>query len=162
MVISSKGRYALRVMVYLAVNHSDDYIPLKEISKKEDLSQKYLETITRMLSKAHLIEAASGHGGGYRLTRNPADYSISEILNLTEGSLAPVSCLKDEQNMCERSSACYTLPIWEGLAKIINDYFDNMTLADVVRLATEADKPEENKADKEDKKPDSRKVKESN
>lgn len=88
MVISSKGRYALRVMVYLAVNHSDDYIPLKEISQKEDLSQKYLETITRMLSKAHLIEAASGHGGGYRLTRNPADYSISEILNLTEGSVS--------------------------------------------------------------------------
>ena len=87
MVISSKGRYALRVMVYLAVNHSDDYIPLKEISQKEDLSQKYLETITRMLSKAHLIEAASGHGGGYRLTRNPADYSISEILNLTEVQL---------------------------------------------------------------------------
>ena len=82
MVISSKGRYALRVMVYLAVNHSDDYIPLKEISQKEDLSQKYLETITRMLSKAHLIEAASGHGGGYRLTRNPSEYSISEILNL--------------------------------------------------------------------------------
>ena len=109
-------------MVYLAVNHSDDYIPLKEISQKEDLSQKYLETITRMLSKAHLIEAASGHGGGYRLTRNPSEYSISEILNLTEGSLAPVACLKDEQNTCERSSACYTLPIWEGLAKLINDY----------------------------------------
>lgn len=135
MVISSKGRYALRVMVYLAVNHSDDYIPLKEISQKEDLSQKYLETITRMLSKAHLIEAASGHGGGYRLTRNPSEYSISEILNLTEGSLAPVACLKDEQNTCERSSACYTLPIWEGLAKLINDYFDNMTLEDVARLA---------------------------
>ena len=130
MVISSKGRYALRVMVYLAVNHSDDYIPLKEISQKEDLSQKYLETITRMLSKAHLIEAASGHGGGYRLTRNPSEYSISEILNLTEGSLAPVACLKDE-----RSSACYTLPIWEGLAKLINDYFDNMTLEDVAKAA---------------------------
>ena len=133
MVISSKGRYALRVMVYLAVNHSDDYIPLKEISQKEDLSQKYLETITRMLSKAHLIEAASGHGGGYRLTKNPSEYSISEILNLTEGSLAPVACLKDEQNTCERS--CYTLPIWEGLAKLINDYFDNMTLEDVAKVA---------------------------
>lgn len=134
MVISSKGRYALRVMVYLAVNHSDDYIPLKEISQKEDLSQKYLETITRMLSKAHLIEAASGHGGGW-LTKNPSEYSISEILNLTEGSLAPVACLKDEQNTCERSSACYTLPIWEGLAKLINDYFDNMTLEDVAKVA---------------------------
>lgn len=99
------------------------------------MSQKYLETITRMLSKAHLIEAASGHGGGYRLTRNPSEYSISEILNLTEGSLAPVACLKDEQNTCERSSACYTLPIWEGLAKLINDYFDNMTLEDVAKAA---------------------------
>ena len=125
----------MRVMVYLAVNHSDDYIPLKEISQKEDLSQKYLETITRMLSKAHLIEAASGHGGGYRLTRNPSEYSISEILHLTAGSLAPVACLKDEQNTCERPSACYTLPKWEGLAKLINDYFDNMTLEDVAKVA---------------------------
>ena len=79
MIISSKGRYALRVMVYLAVHHSDEYIPLKEISDKEELSKKYLETITRMLSKANLIEAASGHGGGYRLTRKPEDYSVGEI-----------------------------------------------------------------------------------
>ena len=104
MIISSKGRYALRVMVYLAVHHSDEYIPLKEISDKEELSKKYLETITRMLSKANLIEAASGHGGGYRLTRKPEDYS-------------------------------YTLPIWQGLADVINNYLDNMTLADVAATA---------------------------
>ena len=117
MIISSKGRYALRVMVYLAVHHSDDYIPLKEISDKEELSKKYLETITRMLSKANLIEAASGHGGGYRLTRKPEDYSVGEILKLTEGTLAPVTCLN------------------EGLADVINNYLDNMTLADVAATA---------------------------
>ena len=112
MIISSKGRYALRVMVYLAVHHSDEYIPLKEISDKEELSKKYLETITRMLSKANLIEAASGHGGGYRLTRKP-----------------------EETLMCEHSSSCYTLPIWQGLADVINNYLDNMTLADVAATA---------------------------
>ena len=126
MVISSKGRYALRVMVYLAVNHDGSFIPLKEISQHEELSQKYLESITRMLSKAHLIEAASGHGGGYRLTREPEEYSVGEILKLTEGTLAPVSCLKE---------LCYTLPIWQGLADLINNYFDNMTLADVAGKA---------------------------
>ena len=109
MVISSKGRYALRVMVYLAVNHDGSFIPLKEISQHEELSQKYLESITRMLSKAHLIEAASGHGGGYRLTRDSVP--------------------------CDRSELCYTLPIWQGLADLINNYFDNMTLADVAGKA---------------------------
>ena len=133
MIISSKGRYALRVMVYLAVHHSDDYIPLKEISDKEELSKKYLETITRMLSKANLIEAASGHGGGGRLS--PEDYSVGEILKLTEGTLAPVTCLNEETLMCEHSSSCYTLPIWQGLADVINNYLDNMTLADVAATA---------------------------
>ena len=135
MIISSKGRYALRVMVYLAVHHSDEYIPLKEISDKEELSKKYLETITRMLSKANLIEAASGHGGGYRLTRKTEDYSVGEILKLTEGTLAPVTCLNEETLMCEHSSSCYTLPIWQGLADVINNYLDNMTLADVAATA---------------------------
>ena len=121
MIISSKGRYALRVMVYLAVHHSDEYIPLKEISDKEELS--------------NLIEAASGHGGGYRLTRKPEDYSVGEILKLTEGTLAPVTCLNEETLMCEHSSSCYTLPIWQGLADVINNYLDNMTLADVAATA---------------------------
>lgn len=135
MVISSKGEYALRVMVYLAINHDDRYIPLKEIAQKEELSQKYLESITRMLSKAKLIEAASGPGGGYRLTRKPERYSVAEILELTEGTLAPVACLKSESVDCERSKHCYTLPIWMGLANLINDYFNNMTLADVAAQA---------------------------
>ncbi len=135
MVISSKGRYALRVMVYLAMKHDGQYIPLKEIVEKESLSQKYMESIARLLSKNHLIEAASGHGGGYRLVREPDQYRISEVLELTEGSLAPVACLKEDSNPCERSSLCYTLPIWQGLADLINNYFDNMTLADVVAQA---------------------------
>ena len=137
MVISSKGRYALRVMVYLAVHHDGSYIPLKEISQQEALSQKYLESITRLLSKNHLIEAASGHGGGYRLTREPGDYSVGEILKLTEGTLAPVACLKDDSMPCDRSELCYTLPIWQGLADLINNYFDNMTLEDVAKGAAE-------------------------
>ena len=135
MVISSKGRYALRIMVYLAGKPEGEYVPLKEISEKENISQKYLESITRMLSKAHLIEAASGHGGGYRLTREPEEYSVGEILKLTEGTLAPVSCLKDDSVPCDRSELCYTLPIWQGLADLINNYFDNMTLADVAGKA---------------------------
>jgi Rrf2 family iron-sulfur cluster assembly transcriptional regulator len=135
MVISSKGRYALRVMVYLVVHHDGSYIPLKEISQQEELSQKYLESITRLLSKNHLIEAASGHGGGYRLTREPGDYSVGEILKLTEGTLAPVACLKDDSTPCDRSELCYTLPIWQGLADLINNYFDNMTLEDVAKGA---------------------------
>ena len=99
------------------------------------MSKKYLETITRILSKANLIEAASGHGGGYRLTRKPEDYSVGEILKLTEGTLAPVTCLNEETLMCEHSSSCYTLPIWQGLADVINNYLDNMTLADVAATA---------------------------
>ena len=110
-------------------------IPLKEISQQEELSQKYLESITRLLSKNHLIEAASGHGGGYRLTREPEEYSVGEILKLTEGTLAPVSCLKDDSVPCDRSELCYTLPIWQGLADLINNYFDNMTLEDVAKGA---------------------------
>ena len=135
MVISSKGRYALRVMVYLAVNHDGSFIPLKEISQHEELSQKYLESITRMLSKAHLIEAASGHGGGYRLTREPEEYSVGEILKLTEGTLAPVSCLKDDAVPCDRAGDCCTLPIWKGLAELVDKYFDSMTLKEVAENA---------------------------
>ena len=140
MMISSKGRYALRVMVFLAEHNSDEYVPLKEISEKEQISQKYLESIARMLSKEHLIEGISGHGGGYRLARKPEDYRISEILRLTEGTLAPVSCLREDQEPCEKSDSCCTLPIWKGLADLIDKYFDEMTLADVLQSKQEAEK----------------------
>ena len=116
MVISSKGEYALRVMADLAINHDGRFIPLKEIVQKEELSQKYLESIMRMLSKANLIEAASGHGGGYRLKKAPEEYTLWEILELTEGGLAPVACMKNSTMTCDRSEQCYTLPIWRGRA----------------------------------------------
>lgn len=135
MMISSKGRYALRVMVFLAEHNSDEYVPLKEISEKEQISQKYLESIARMLSKEHLIEGISGHGGGYRLARKPEDYRISEILRLTEGTLAPVSCLKDDAVTCDRAGDCCTLPIWKGLAELVDKYFDSMTLKEVAENA---------------------------
>lgn len=135
MMISSKGRYALRVMVFLAEHNSDEYVPLKEISEKEQISQKYLESIARMLSKEHLIEGISGHGGGYRLARKPEDYRISEILRLTEGTLAPVSCLKDDAVPCDRAGDCCTLPIWKGLAELVDKYFDSMTLKEVAENA---------------------------
>ena len=133
MVISSKGEYALRVMADLAINHDGRFIPLKEIVQKEELSQKYLESIMRMLSKANLIEAASGHGGGYRLKKAPEEYTLWEILELTEGGLAPVACMKNSTMTCDRSEQCYTLPIWRGLAELIQDYFKSKTLADIAR-----------------------------
>lgn len=135
MIISSKGRYALRVMVYLAVKQQDGYIPLKEITQAEGLSLKYLESITRVLSKNNLIEATSGHGGGYRLTRNPRDYTLAEILTVMEGTLAPAACMKEDASTCCNSEVCYTRPIWQGLAQLIDDYFENMTLEDVVEKA---------------------------
>ena len=119
MVISSKGEYALRVMADLAINHDGRFIPLKEI--------------VRMLSKANLIEAASGHGGGYRLKKAPEEYTLWEILELTEGGLAPVACMKNSAMTCDRSGQCYTLPIWQGLAELIQDYFQGKTLADIAR-----------------------------
>jgi len=131
MMISSKGRYALRVMIYLAVNVDREYVPLKEIAEAEGISLKYLESIARMLSKEHYIEGTSGRGGGYHLTKAPEDYRVGDIIRLTEGSLAPVSCLKDDAEPCGRAELCCTLPIWQGLSNVITDYLDNMTLADV-------------------------------
>ena len=133
-MISSKGRYALRVMTYLAVNADREFVPLKEIAEAESISLKYLESIARMLSKEHYIEGTSGRGGGYHLTRKPEAYKVGDILRLTEGTLAPVSCLKDNAEPCGRAELCCTLPVWQGLSNVITDYLDNMTLADVVKV----------------------------
>ena len=133
MMISTKGRYALRVMVDLAEHREEGYIPLRTVAQRQGISQKYLESIMRMLSKANLIEAASGHGGGYRLKKAPEEYTLWEILELTEGGLAPVACMKNSTMTCDRSEQCYTLPIWRGLAELIQDYFKNKTLADIAR-----------------------------
>ena len=133
MMISTKGRYALRVMVDLAEHREEGYIPLRTVAQRQGISQKYLESIMRMLSKANLIEAASGHGGGYRLKKAPEEYTLWEILELTEGGLAPVACMKNSAMTCDRSGQCYTLPIWQGLAELIQDYFQGKTLADIAR-----------------------------
>ena len=133
MMISTKGRYALRVMVDIAENQRDGYIPLKEIAYRQDISEKYLESIVVLLSRAGLVDGVRGKGGGYRLTRTPDQYAVGEILRLTEGSLAPVACLEGAENTCPRAGHCHTLPMWEKLDTIINDYLDSVSLADLLR-----------------------------
>ena len=133
MIVSTKGRYALRVMLCLAQRGDDAYIPLKEIAEAEDISQKYLESIMTILSKAGFLDAVHGKGGGYRLNRKPGEYTVGSIQRLTEGSLAPVSCTTQGAAACSRSSCCQTLPMWERLEKLINDFFEGITLEDLLR-----------------------------
>ena len=133
MIVSTKGRYALRVMLCLAQRGGDEYVPLKEIAEAEEISQKYLESIMTILSKAGFLDAVHGKGGGYRLNRAPEDYTVGSILRLTEGSLAPVSCTTQGAAACSRSTCCQTLPMWEKLEKMINDFFEDITLADLLK-----------------------------
>ena len=134
MMVSTKGRYALRVMIDLAEINKGEYIPLKDIAKRQDISQKYLESIMVILSKAGLVDGRHGKGGGYKLNRTADEYTVGEILRLTENGLVPVSCLKEERNTCERIAECRTLPMWESLNKLINDFFDDITLADLAKI----------------------------
>lgn len=131
MLISTKGRYALRVMVDLAEHPSDGFVPLRVIAERQEISEKYLESIIKLLVKAKLLNGLRGKGGGYRLTKAPEQYTVGSILRLTEDSLAPVSCLEEDAGSCPRASECRTLPVWQGLDKVINDYLDNITLADL-------------------------------
>lgn len=133
MIVSTKGRYALRVMVYLALRNDEDLVPLKEIAESEDISQKYLESIMAVLSKAGFVDAAHGKGGGYRLNRPPADYSIGSILKLTEGSLNVASCTTQGAAACSRSTCCHALPMWERLDRMIDDFFESVTLEDLLK-----------------------------
>ena len=133
MIVSTKGRYALRVMVCFAQKAPGEFVPLKEIAEKEGISQKYLETIMTTLSKAGFVDAVHGKGGGYRLNRKPEEYTVGSILKLTEGSLAPVSCTTQGAAACSRSTCCQTLPMWERLEKMIDDFFEGITLADLLR-----------------------------
>ena len=136
MLISTKGRYALRVMIDLAEHQSEDFIPLKVIAERQEISEKYLESIIKLLVKAKLLNGLRGKGGGYQLTRAPEQYTVGSILRLTEESLAPVACLEDGAASCPRMASCRTLPLWQGLNKVINDYLDNVTLADLVQSYT--------------------------
>ena len=132
MIVSTKGRYALRVMVHFATKGASDYIPLKEIAEAENISQKYLESIMAVLSKAGFVDAVHGKGGGYRLNRTPAEYTVGSILKLTEGSLAEVSCTSEGPAACGRSSCCQTKPMWDKLDAMINSFFEGITLADLM------------------------------
>ena len=132
MIVSTKGRYALRVMVHFAQRGGEEFIPLKEIAEAEGISQKYLESIMSTLSKAGFVDAVHGKGGGYRLNRKPEEYTIGSILNLTEGGLAAVSCTSQGAAACARSECCQTKPMWDKLDKLIDDFFEGITLADIL------------------------------
>ena len=132
MLISTRGRYALRIMLELAQYDQSPYMPLPLIAEKQGISEKYLESIVSLLVKGGLVEGVRGKGGGYRLRRPLQDYSAGEILRLTEGSLAPVSCLEGEENACSRAGQCHTLPMWTKLEGLINSYLDSVTLADLL------------------------------
>ena len=132
MKVSTKGRYALRVMLDLAINNTGEYIPLRDISERQNITVKYMEQIISLLKKSGFLKSTRGNGGGYRLSKAPDDYTVGDILRAVEGSLAPVACLEDEENQCERSSICPTLKFWTGLDKTINDYVDSVTLQDLL------------------------------
>ena len=129
MMISTKGRYALRVMIDLAEHRAEGYVPLKEIAQRQEISEKYLESILKTLVRDKMLAGLRGKGGGYRLTREPEEYTVGSILRLTEGSLAPVSCLEDAPNQCARMGNCPTVEMWQKLDHMINDYFDSITVA---------------------------------
>ncbi|MBQ8396973.1 MAG: RrF2 family transcriptional regulator [Clostridia bacterium] len=132
MIISTRGRYALRVMMDLAENSSGDYIAMKKIAERQGLPLKYLERILPVLTQNRIVEGIQGKGGGYRLTRRPEEYPVGEILRLTEGDLAPVTCLECGAEPCEKRAECRTLPMWNKLHGIINAYLDSVTIADLI------------------------------
>ncbi len=130
MMISTRGRYALRVMIDLAEHADDGYIPMKEVADRQGISLKYLERIMPALSKSNLVEGVHGKGGGYRLSRLPENYTVGEILRLTEGNLAPVACLECGAKPCSRKTDCKTISMWSKFYDMINEYFDTITIAD--------------------------------
>ena len=132
MLVSTKGRYALRVMIDLAEHQADGFIPLKAIAERQEISEKYLENIIKLLVRAKLLTGVRGKGGGYRLAKAPEQYTVESILRITEDSMAPVSCLDANADACSRSAECRTLPMWRGLDKLITEYLENITLADLM------------------------------
>lgn len=132
MKISTKGRYALRLMVDLAEHKDNGFIALKDVAKRQNISKKYLEQIVPVLNGAGLLATNRGNRGGYKLAKEPKEYTVGDILRITEGSIAPVSCLDSEVNPCERKNFCQTLYVWEGLYKVVNEYLDSITVQDIV------------------------------
>lgn len=132
MMVSTKGRYALTVMVDLARKGENGYVSLSDIAESEKLSMKYLESIIAILNKGGMLKSLRGKNGGYKLAREPRDYTINEILLLTEGTLAPVNCIMHEGVQCEKAATCSTLPLWAGLDKVIENYLNGITLEDII------------------------------
>jgi len=131
-MISTRGRYALRVMLDLAEKGKDRYIPLKEIAARQEISKKYLEIIVKDLVAGHFLLGASGKGGGYKLCRPADNYTVGEIIELMEGSLAPVACLADDDYECQRRPGCKTLPLWQEYGKLVHDFFYSKKLSDLL------------------------------
>lgn len=131
-MISTKARYALRVLVDLIQQENTEYVPLKDIARRQEISEKYLESILKLLVKGKILKGLSGKGGGYRLIESPSEYTVGEIIELTEGTLAPVACLMADAEKCPRSDNCITLPLWKKYDAITHDFFDHITLEDLV------------------------------
>ena len=134
MKISTKGRYALRILIDLAEHRNEGFIALKEVAARQEISKKYLEQIVPVLNKSGILQTNRGYMGGYRLAKEPKEYTVGTILRVTEGSLAPVACLDQEENTCTRAQECVTLSIWQGLYRVINEYLDGITLQDLLDM----------------------------
>lgn len=132
MLVSTRGRYAIRVMIDLAEHRHGKFIPMKEITDRQEVSLKYMTKIMQALTKSGLLDGQHGKGGGYKLNREPADYRVGDILRLTEGTLAPVACLDVTDCRCDRAAECRTRPMWNELDRIINEYLDGITIADLM------------------------------
>ena len=130
--ISTKGRYALRMLIDLALHHSEGYVSLKDVAQRQDISKKYLEQIVPLLNRSDILKTNRGYQGGYMLAKAPSEYTVGGILRLTEGSLAPVACLEAGTNDCPRAAECMTLYVWEGLYKVETEYLDGITLQDII------------------------------
>lgn len=132
MKISTRGRYALRMLIDLAEHENCGFVALKDIAARQNISKKYLEQIIPIFNNSDILKTARGSQGGYRMSRSPEKYTVGEILRLTEGNLAPVDCLTQNPIECERSVDCPTLPVWQGLNRVINEYLDSITLQDIL------------------------------
>ncbi|NCB42416.1 MAG: RrF2 family transcriptional regulator [Clostridia bacterium] len=136
MQFSTKGRYALRIMLDLALNAKEDYISLKQIASRQEISLKYLETIIAVLNKAGFVKSLRGKNGGYKLAGHPKEYTVGSILQLTEGSISPVTCLENNICSCERASQCLALPMWKELGNVMSIYLDSVTIEDLTKQPT--------------------------
>ncbi len=133
MMISTKGRYALRVMLDLAEHGKENYVSLKDVAQRQNISMKYLEMIVSVLNKGNMVKSQRGKAGGYQLSKMPSEYTVGEIIQLTEKTLAPVMCLEENADTCQRAGECMTLPLWKKLDSMINNYLNSVTLEDLIQ-----------------------------